>query len=56
MLMLRRLGPFGIALALFDLWRRVPLRQRRRLIGHARRQATRFVPAARGLRERATAR
>jgi hypothetical protein len=30
-LLLRRLGPVGVALTAYDLWRRVPLARRRRL-------------------------
>ncbi|MGZ4371013.1 MAG: hypothetical protein ACXVRK_02730 [Gaiellaceae bacterium] len=55
-LLLRRLSPLGIALTLYDLWRRVPWRHPRRFVSHGGRQARRVVPAARALRERAAAR
>ena len=46
--LLRRLGPFGIALTAYDIWRRIPLRHRRRLIDHGRKNGTRIVQRGTG--------
>jgi hypothetical protein len=32
---LRRFGPLGVLLTAYDIWRRLPQRQRRQLIGYA---------------------
>ena len=32
----RRAGPVGMALTVWDLWRRIPPRHRRRIMHHAR--------------------
>jgi hypothetical protein len=42
-LLLRRLGPLGIALTAYDLWRRVPRDRRRRIRAGARRRGARLV-------------
>jgi hypothetical protein len=42
----RRMGPVGIALTAFDVWRRIPLQHRRRIIAEARRQGPRIAKAA----------
>ena len=39
-LLARRLGPFGLALTAYDIWRRIPPRQRAQIVAHARRQAS----------------
>ncbi len=33
----RRVGPWGLALTLWDIWRRIPPQHRRRLLTQARR-------------------
>lgn len=35
---LRRFGLIGVVLTAYDVWRRLPARQRRRLVAHGRRQ------------------
>jgi hypothetical protein len=42
----RRMGPVGIALTAFDVWRRIPPRHRRRIIAEARRHGPRIAKAA----------
>ena len=44
----RRVGPVGIALTAFDVWRRIPPAQRRQLIDATRKQAP--IAAAAALR------
>jgi hypothetical protein len=42
----RRLGPVGVALTLYDVWKRLPEKQRRRLIAESQKhgsQALEFV-------------
>jgi hypothetical protein len=46
-LLLRRcLGAIGVALAVYDVWRRLPRRQRRWLVAHGRRQGLRLATRA----------
>jgi hypothetical protein len=45
-LFLRRLGPVGLAITAYDVWRRLPPRYRRRLLEEGRRHAP--TVAARG--------
>jgi hypothetical protein len=40
-LLLRRLGPLGVALTVYDVWRHVPEKRREQLIELARTQGTR---------------
>jgi hypothetical protein len=42
----RRLGPIGTALMLWDVWRRLPPRQRRWVLDQARRHGPRLVQQA----------
>jgi len=42
----RRAGPFGLALTAYDLWRRLPEEQRRRLLQQGRRHGTRLATQA----------
>jgi hypothetical protein len=52
----RRLGPVGIALTAWDLWRRLPPRQRRQILNIARKHgpkvAARVMQARAGVRSR----
>lgn len=43
---LRRLGPIGIAMTVYEVWRRLPARQRRSLLVHGRRQGLRVATRA----------
>lgn len=49
-----RVGPVGVALTLYDIWRRLPPRQRKQLIALARKHGPKV--AARMLELRRTAR
>ena len=42
----RKMGPLGVALAAYDIWRRIPPRHRRMLVAEARRHGTRVAKAA----------
>ena len=42
-LVTRRAGPVGIALTAFDLWRRIPKRQRRQIIQATRKHGPRVA-------------
>ena len=42
----RKMGPIGVALTAYDIWRRIPPRHRRRLIAEARRHGPRLARAA----------
>lgn len=42
----RRLGPIGTALTLWDLWRRLPPRQRQWVVSQARQHGPRLVKQA----------
>lgn len=45
-LITRRMGPVGIALTAFDVWRRIPPRHRRRILAQARKHGPRLAKAA----------
>jgi hypothetical protein len=55
-LLTRRAGPIGLALTAYDIWRRIPPRQRRQIIAatrkHAPGVAARLVRASRRARPR----
>ena len=42
----RRLGPVGLALAAYDVWRRIPKQYRRRIISEVARQGPRLAKEA----------
>jgi len=42
----RRLGPVGTALTLWDLWRRLPKRQRKWVVSQARKHGPRIAKQA----------
>jgi hypothetical protein len=42
----RKMGPIGLALTAYDIWRRIPPKHRRRLIAEARRHGPRLAKAA----------
>lgn len=42
----RRVGPLGVALTLWDIWRRLPPRQRRYLVKQARTHGPRLAKQA----------
>jgi hypothetical protein len=48
----RKMGPVGLALMAWDIWRRIPPRHRRRLIAEARRHGPRLAKAAAERRRR----
>lgn len=48
----RRLGPVGIALTAFDIWRRIPPRHRKRILAEARKHGPRLARAARDSQRR----
>jgi hypothetical protein len=52
-LLSRRAGPLGLALTAYDIWRRLPPKQRRLLVKSARKHGPRLASAA---AERARAR
>jgi hypothetical protein len=41
-----KMGPIGIAIAAYDIWRRIPPRHRRMLVAEARRHGARAAKAA----------
>jgi len=49
---LRRIGPLGILLAAWDIWRRIPARRREQLVRHGRRKGMRLARRAPPLRRR----
>jgi hypothetical protein len=55
-LLSRRAGPVGLALTAFDLWRRIPKRQRRQIVAatrkHGPRVARTLIQRRRQLRRR----
>jgi hypothetical protein len=51
-LLFRRVGPFGVALTLWDVWRRIPPQHRRRLLEQARRHGPRLAQRAYEARRR----
>ncbi|HVR13485.1 MAG TPA: hypothetical protein VMS41_06880 [Gaiellaceae bacterium] len=42
----RKIGPLGVALTAYDIWRRIPPQHRRMLVAEARRHGTRVAKAA----------
>ena len=42
----RKMGPVGVALTAFDIWRRIPKKQRRQIIAQARKHGPRLARAA----------
>jgi hypothetical protein len=42
----RRMGPVGLALTAYDIWRRIPPRHRKRLLAEARKHGPRLARAA----------
>jgi hypothetical protein len=50
-LLFRRAGPIGIALTAWDVWRRIPPRQRKQILNLARKHGPRV--AARAMQARA---
>ena len=42
----RRMGPVGLALTAYDIWRRIPPKHRRRLLQQARKHGPRIAKAA----------
>jgi hypothetical protein len=48
----RKMGPIGLALTAYDIWRRIPPKHRRRLIAEARRHGPRLAKAAAERRRR----
>ncbi len=53
-LLTRRAGPLGLVLTAYDLWRRLPLKQRRQLLDATRKHGPRL--ASRAARARQTRR
>jgi hypothetical protein len=45
-LLTRRAGPLGIALTAYDIWRRLPPKQRKQLVGLARKHGPRVASGA----------
>jgi hypothetical protein len=39
----RRLGPLGVALTAYDVWRRLPAKQRKQLLAHGQKYGLRAV-------------
>ena len=44
-LLTRRMGPVGVALTAYDIWRRIPKRQRKQIIQAARKHGPRAAAA-----------
>ncbi|HEX6699340.1 MAG TPA: hypothetical protein VF101_01265 [Gaiellaceae bacterium] len=44
-LLSRRMGPVGLALTAYDIWRRIPKRQRRQIVAAARKHGPRAAAA-----------
>jgi hypothetical protein len=42
----RRVGPLGVALTLYDIWRRIPPKHRKRLLQQARKHGPRLARQA----------
>jgi hypothetical protein len=42
----RRLGPVGLALTAWDVWRRIPPKQRRQIMEQARKHGPRLIKQA----------
>jgi hypothetical protein len=45
-LLTRRAGPVGLALTAYDIWRRLPPKQRKQLVASARKHGPRIASAA----------
>jgi len=45
-LLLRRAGPVGIALTAYDIWRRIPRKQREQILSAARKHGPRLASQA----------
>jgi hypothetical protein len=45
-LLLRRAGPVGLALTAYDIWRRIPRKQRKQIIEAARKHGPRVAAQA----------
>ncbi|HEY3184409.1 MAG TPA: hypothetical protein VGJ77_16330 [Gaiellaceae bacterium] len=52
MIMGRRVGPWGLALTVWDIWRRIPPRHRKRLVEQARHHGPRLARQAYEARRR----
>jgi hypothetical protein len=54
-LLTRRVGPLGLALTAYDIWRRIPAQQRRQLLAATRKHGPRLAASAleRGRKARA---
>jgi hypothetical protein len=48
----RRMGPVGVVLTAFDLWRRIPPKHRKRILAEARKHGPRLAKAARDSQRR----
>jgi hypothetical protein len=51
-LLTRRAGPIGVALTAYDLWRRIPKKQRRQIIDATRKHGPRVAAQVMGHRKR----
>jgi hypothetical protein len=45
-MLMRRAGPLGLALTAYDIWRRIPLQQRRQILDAARKHGPRVAANA----------
>jgi hypothetical protein len=54
-LLTRRVGPIGLALTAWDIWRRLPPRQRRQIINIARKHGPKVAARVMQARSRARA-
>ena len=48
----RKMGPIGVVLTAIDIWRRIPPKQRRRIVSEARKHGPRLAKAAAKRRRR----
>ncbi|TML05500.1 MAG: hypothetical protein E6G36_02530 [Actinobacteria bacterium] len=55
-LLSRRVGPLGLALTAWDIWRRLPPRQRRQIVNIARKHGPKVAARVMQARSRARAR
>jgi hypothetical protein len=55
-LLSRRVGPLGLALTAWDIWRRLPPRQRKQLVNIARKHGPKVAARVMQARSRARAR
>ncbi|MBA3365695.1 MAG: hypothetical protein H0U03_07915 [Actinobacteria bacterium] len=51
-LLARRMGPFGIVLTAWDIWRRLPPKQRKRILDATRKHGPRMAAQARNRRRK----